>query len=93
MKGLTEMSEDERITNIILERLKSIEAKIDGIQSSGCSRAETHARMQANEAEIFQRLNALERSQAEGRGKLAVAAALCSAAFSLFAIWLGKRIG
>ena len=51
---------DERITDLILQRLENIERKIDGIQAQGCSKAEGHLRMQANEAELFSRMNALE---------------------------------
>ena len=45
---------DERITDLILQRLENIERKIDGIQAHGCSKAEGHLRMQANEAETVQ---------------------------------------
>ena len=47
--------------------------------------------MQANEAELFSRLNALEKAQAEGRGKLAVVAILSAASGLLFA-WIGKHL-
>ena len=35
---------DERITDLILQRLENIERKIDGIQAHGCSKAESHFR-------------------------------------------------
>ena len=83
---------DERITDLILQRLENIERKIDGIQAQGCSKAEGHLRMQANEAELFSRMNALEKAQAEGRGKLAMIVAILSAASGLFFAWVGKHI-
>ena len=83
---------DERITDLILQRLANIERKIDGIQAHGCSKADSHLRMQANEAELFSRMNALERTQAEGRGKLAMVVAVLSAASGLFFAWVGKHL-
>lgn len=83
---------DERITDLILQRLENIERKIDGIQAQGCSRADSHLRMQANEAELFSRLNALEMAQAEGRGKLAAVVAILSAASGLLFAWIGKHL-
>ena len=83
---------DERITDLILQRLENIERKIDGIQAQGCSKAESHLRMQANEAELFSRMNALEKAQAEGRGKLAMVVAILSAASGLFFAWIGKHL-
>ena len=83
---------DERITDLILQRLENIERKIDGIQARGCSKAESHLRMQANEAELFSRMSALERAQAEGRGRLAMIVAILSAASGLFFAWVGKHL-
>ena len=83
---------DERITDLILQRLENIERKIDGIQAQGCSKAESHLRMQANEAELFSRMNALEKAQAEGRGKIAMIVAVLSAASGLFFAWVGKHL-
>ena len=83
---------NERITDLILQRLENIERKIDGIQAQGCSKAESHLRMQANEAELFSRMNALEKAQAEGRGKIAMIVAVLSAASGLFFAWVGKHL-
>ena len=83
---------DERITDLILQRLENIERKIDVIQANGCSKADSHLRMQNNEAELFSRLNALERAQAEGRGKLAAVVAILSAASGLLFAWIGKHL-
>ena len=83
---------DERITDLILQRLENIERKLDSIQAQGCSKAESHLRMQANEAELFSRMNALEKAQAEGRGKLAMVVAVLSAASGLFFAWVGKHL-
>jgi septal ring factor EnvC (AmiA/AmiB activator) len=83
---------DERITDLILQRLENIERKIDCIQAQGCSKADSHLRMQANEAELFSRINALERAQAEGRGKLAAVVAILSAASGLLFAWIGKHL-
>ena len=86
------MSEDDRVTNIVLARLQSIENKLDQIQAHGCSKADSHLRMQNNEAELFARMNALEKAQAEGRGKLAMVVAILSAASGLFFAWIGKHL-
>ncbi len=83
---------DERITDLILQRLENIERKLDSIQAQGCSKAESHLRMQANEAELFSRMNALEKAQAEGRGKLAAVVAILSAASGLLFAWIGKHL-
>ena len=83
---------DERITDLILQRLENIERKLDSIQAQGCSKAESHLRMQANEAELSSRMNALEKAQAEGRGKLAIVVAILSAASGLFFAWVGKHL-
>ena len=83
---------DERITDLILQRLENIERKLDSIQAQGCSKAESHLRMQANEAELFSRMNALEKAQAEGRGKIAMIVAVLSAASGLFFAWIGKHL-
>ena len=83
---------DERITDLILQRLENIERKIDIIQAHGCSKAEGHLRMQANEADLFSRMNALEKAQAEGRGKLAMVVAILSSGSGLFFAWVGKHI-
>ena len=83
---------DERITDLILQRLERIEGKLDSIQAQGCSKADSHLRMQANEAELFSRMNALEKAQAEGRGKLAAVVAILSAASGLLFAWIGKHL-
>ena len=86
------MSNDETVTGIILARLERIEGKLDSIQAQGCSKAESHLRMQTNEAELFSRMNALEKAQAEGRGKLAAVVAILSAASGLLFAWIGKHL-
>ena len=63
---------DETVTNIILQRLQSIEAKLDSMQANGCSKADGHVRMQSDLGNLFGRVNEIERAQAEGRGKLAM---------------------
>ena len=83
---------DERITDLILQRLENIERKLDSIQAQGCSKAESHLRMQANEAELFSRMNALEKAQAEGRGKLAIIVAVITTGTGLFFAWIGKHM-
>ena len=43
---------DERITDLILQRLERIEAKLDSIQAQGCSKAEKHERMHDDVVEL-----------------------------------------
>jgi phage shock protein A len=86
------MSNDETVTGIILARLERIEGKLDSMQAQGCSKAQTHERTHDDVVELFSRLNALERAQAEGRGKLAAVVAILSAASGLLFAWIGKRL-
>ena len=83
---------DERITDLILQRLENIERKLDSIQAQGCSKAESHLRMQANEAELFRRIREVERVQDEGRGKLVVIVAILTSAAGLLFEWIGRRL-
>ena len=41
------MSNDETVTGIILARLERIDGKLDSMQTSVCSKAETHERTHA----------------------------------------------
>jgi len=86
------MSDDERVTNIILDRLKTIEDMVRSMQANGCNRAYTHQQMQENEAELFRRMNDVEKVQAEGRGKLVIIVAFISAASGVFFAWIGKHL-
>ena len=83
---------DERITDLILQRLQSIEAKLDAMQANGCSKAEGYVRMQSDLGNLFGRVGEIERAQAEGRGKLAMVVAVLSAASGLFFAWVGKHL-
>ena len=85
------MSNDETVTGIILARLERIEGKLDSIQAQGCSKAESHLRMQANEAELFRRIREVERVQDEGRGKLVVIVAILTTAAGLLFEWIGRQ--
>ena len=82
---------DERITDLILQRLERIEGKLDSIQAQGCSKAEKHERTQDDVVELFHRIREVERVQAEGRGKLVIVAILTAAAGLLFE-WIGKHL-
>ena len=82
---------DERITDLILQRLERIEGKLDSIQAQGCSKAESHLRMEANEAELFRRIRDVERVQDEGRGKLVVIVAILTTAAGLLFEWIGRQ--
>ena len=82
---------DERITDQILQRLERIEGKLDSIQAQRCSKAESHLRMQANEAELFRRIREVERVQDEGRGKLVVIVAILTTAAGLLFEWIGRQ--
>ena len=82
---------DERITDLILQRLENIERKIDGIQAQGCSKAERHERTHDDVVELFRRIREVERVQDEGRGKLVVIVAILTTAAGLLFEWIGRR--
>lgn len=82
---------DERITDLILQRLENIERKIDGIQAQGCSKAESHLRTHDDVVELFSRIREVERVQAEGRGKLVVIVAIMTSAAGLLFEWIGRQ--
>ena len=86
------MSDDDRVTNIILQRLERIEAKLDSIQAQGCSKAESHLRTHDDVVELFSRIREVERVQAEGRGKLVVIVAILTSAAGLLFEWIGKHL-
>ena len=83
---------DERITDLILQRLERIEAKLDNMQTSGCAKAEKHERTREDVVELFRRIREVERAQAEGRGKLVVIVAILTAAAGLLFEWIGKHL-
>ena len=83
---------DERITDLILQRLERIESKLDSMQTSGCAKAEKHERTHDDVVELFHRIREVERVQAEGRGKLVVIVAILTAAAGLLFEWIGKRL-
>ena len=82
---------DERITDLILQRLENIERKIDSIQAQGCSKAERHERTHDDVVELFRRIREVERVQAEGRGKLVVIVAILTSAAGLLFEWIGRQ--
>ena len=83
---------DERITDLILQRLERIEGKLDLMQTSGCAKAETHERTHDDVVELFRRMREVERVQSEGRGKLVVIVAILTSAAGLLFEWIGKRL-
>ena len=83
---------DERITDLILQRLERIESKLDSIQAQGCSKAEQHKRTHDDVVELFRRVREIERVQAEGRGKLVVIVAILTSAAGLLFEWIGKHL-
>jgi len=83
---------DERITDLILQRLERIEGKLDLMQTSGCAKAEKHERTHDDVVELFRRIREVERVQAEGRGKLVVIVAILTAAAGLLFEWIGKHL-
>ena len=82
---------DERITDLILQRLERIEGKLDSMQASGCSKAEAHERTHDDVVELFRRIREVERMQAEGRGKLVVIVAIITSAAGLIFEWIGRQ--
>ena len=83
---------DERITDLILQRLERIESKLDSMQTFGCAKAEKHERTHDDVVELFRRIREVERVQAEGRGKLVVIVAILTAAAGLLFEWIGKHL-
>ena len=73
---------DERITDLILQRLERIEGKLD----------RTHERTQDDVVKLYDRIREVERVQAEGRGKLVVIVAIITSAAGLIFEWIGKRL-
>ena len=82
---------DERITDLILQRLENIERKLDSIQAQGCAKAERHERTRDDVVELFRRIREVERVQAEGRGKLVVIVAILTTAAGLLFEWIGRQ--
>ena len=82
---------DERITDLILQRLERIEGKLDNMQAQGCSKAESHLRTHDDVVELFRRIREVERVQDEGRGKLVVIVAILTTAAGLLFEWIGRR--
>jgi hypothetical protein len=82
---------DERITDLILQRLERIEGKLDSMQAQGCSKAESHLRTHDDVVELFRRIREVERVQAEGRGKLVVIVAILTSAAGLLFEWIGRQ--
>ena len=82
---------DERITDLILQRLENIERKLDSMQTSGCAKAERHERTHDDVVELFRRIREVERVQDEGRGKLVVIVAIMTTAAGLLFEWIGRR--
>ena len=82
---------DERITDLILQRLERIESKLDSMQTSGCAKAVKHERTQDDVVELFHRIREVERVQAEGRGKLVVIVAILTTAAGLLFEWIGRQ--
>ena len=82
---------DERITDLILQRLERIEGKLDLMQTSGCAKAEKHERTHDDVVELFRRIREVERVQAEGRGKLVVIVAILTSAAGLLFEWIGRQ--
>ena len=83
---------DERITDLILQRLERIEAKLDNMQAQVYSKAGAHERTHDDVVELFRRIREVERVQSEGRGKLVVIVAILTAAAGLLFEWIGKRL-
>ena len=82
---------DERITDLILQRLERIEGKLDSIQAQGCAKAERHEHTRDDVVELFRRVREVERVQDEGRGKLVVIVAILTTAAWLLFEWIGRQ--
>jgi hypothetical protein len=80
------------MTQLILKKLDDLERKMDHMMSNGCAKVTSHAEVVENQREIFSRLGVVERAQAEGKGKLAVACAVLGAFVAFGLQWLGKHL-
>jgi len=78
------------VTDIILERINQIDTKVETLITNGCTRARTHESIEHNQNALFKRVNSLELTRAESKGKLAVAVAVSSSIITVVATWLGK---
>jgi hypothetical protein len=69
------------VTTIILNKLNSIETKLDGVITNGCSKAGQHS-------DIEQRVRATEKWQSDASGKLWGVTAVIGAAWTLIATYV-----
>lgn len=83
------MSKD--VMDLVLERLGQLDFKLDTLMAKGCSKADSHERIDRGQSELFSRVRSLEESRAEGKGRLAVAVAIASTGITLFVTWIGKQ--
>ena len=82
---------DDRLKQLD-ERQQRIEQKLDHLSQTGCAKAESHDRIESNQETIFERLLKVELSQAEGRGRMAIAAAVAGALLATAFAWIGKHL-
>jgi hypothetical protein len=83
---------NDQIQRIILDKLSSLEEKVDTMIRDGCSKASTHNLLCTQQEGIFKRLRELEISQAEGKGKLAITVGVATSALTAFLSWLFRQI-
>jgi hypothetical protein len=82
---------DDRLKQLD-ERQQRIEQKIDHMSANGCSKADGYRRIEDAQGTIFGRLLQVELSQAEGRGRTAIAAAIAGALLATAFAWIGKHL-
>jgi hypothetical protein len=82
------VSEIERID----KRLERMEAMLSAIMQNGCSKAESHARVEKNQETIFNRLWKVEITQAEGRGRLVIVSTIIGVVLSTVAAYIGRHL-
>jgi Fic family protein len=82
---------DDRLKQLD-DRQQRIEQKIDHLSQKGCSKAESHDRIESNQGTIFARLLQVELAQAEGRGRMAIAAAIAGALLATAFAWIGRHL-
>jgi len=90
------MTEIARMINDRLERIESnqtaISGQIQNLSQHGCAKAESYKRIESQQETIFSRLLQVELSQAEGRGRLAIGAAIAGALLATAFAWIGRHL-
>jgi hypothetical protein len=90
------MTEIARMINDRLGRIENnqneLSKQLGHLSQNGCSKADGYKRIEDNQGTIFDRLLQVELSQAEGRGRLAIGAAIAGALLATAFAWIGRHL-